>query len=65
MIIIYLSIKHMAWARKRNVLGRRFFYAAKTCVLETVIKIVHTDSLFSEYIVLIQSHYSQNCRVSI
>ena len=36
MIIIwcffFLSIKHKFWARKRNVLMRRFFYASKTYV---------------------------------
>ena len=29
-IVIFLSIKHKFWALKRNVSGRRFFYAPKT-----------------------------------
>ena len=30
LIILFNSIEHMFWARKRNV-RRRFFYATKTC----------------------------------
>ena len=40
----------MFWVRKRNVSGRRFFFAAKTYVIIDSYKIVHIKSLFSEYI---------------
>ena len=32
-IISFFSINHMFWARKRNALRRRFFYAHKTHVI--------------------------------